>query len=171
MGCQRAAAGHRNTGWRIPVTDAEFDFEAERARWPTHWDHDEKGWPSVKSTWRARLFPQLRVRVRPDRGNHYVGALVYWDGDLDGLDRLFTHDPSERWEIGQHGLVHSPAGIGPWEPDGPDGEGRYWRRDDWLLEVKFERPAFGGPDTWHYGAGEWESLPFFEPIPDWEDGK
>jgi hypothetical protein len=148
------------------MTD-EFDFDAARDRWPEHWDGDERGWPTVNSTWRARRFPQLRVRVM-SREHHYVMAIVYWDGDLEGLSRLFTHEEDERWEIGKHGLVHNPEGIGPWEEDGPAGEGRHWRRDDWLLEVHFERPQFGGPDTWHHGAGEWESLPFFEPVEDWD---
>jgi hypothetical protein len=83
------------------------------------------------------------------------------------LRRLFTYEPSERWEIGKHGLVHPPEGIGPWERDGPAGEGHHWRTPGWELVVNFERAQFGGPDTWHYGAGEWESLPFFEPIPEW----
>lgn len=149
--------------------DETFDFEAERSRWPEHWDHDENGWPATSSTWRARRFPQMRVRVS-SRETRHVEAIIYWDGDLDGLRRLFTHEPAERWEIGQHGRVHGPEGIGPWELDGPGREGRYWRTDDWSLEVTFERPAFGGPDTWHHGAGEWESLPFFEPIEDWDEG-
>lgn len=148
------------------MSDEEFDFEATRQRWPHHWDSDENGWPAINSTWRARRFPQLRTRVI-GCDHHYVKVIVYWDGYLEELDRLFTHEPAERWEIGKHGLVHAPEGIGPWE-DGPAGEGRHWRRDDWLLEVNFDRAQFGGPDTWHYGAGHWESLPFFEPLPDWD---
>ena len=148
------------------MSDEQFDFETERARWPEHWDHGKNGWPTTNSTWRARLYPQLRVRV--SRSDHsHVLAVVYWDGDLEGLGRLFTYETTERWEIGEDGLVHSPAGIGPWEDDGPAGEGRHWRKDDWLLEVNFERPQFGGPDTGQNGTGEWESLPFFEPVQDW----
>lgn len=50
-------------------------------------------------------------------------VIVYWDGDVDGLRRLFTHEPTEQWEIASDGLVHMPEGIGPWEPDGPAGKG------------------------------------------------
>ncbi len=150
------------------MSEGTFDFGAERQRWPEHWDGDENGWPTTTSTWRARRFPHLRVRVAAPE-SRYVKAIVYWDGDLDGLRRLFTHEPAERWAIAKHGLVHGAEGIGPWEEDGPGGEGRHWRRDDWPLDVNFERPMFGGPDTWHYGAGGWESLPFFEPINDWDE--
>jgi hypothetical protein len=149
------------------MSDETFDFEAERKRWPNHWERDENGWPARMSTWRARIFPHLRVRVM-SRKDEYVEAWVYWDGDRDGLRRLFTHEQLERWEIGKHGLVQMPEGIGPWEQNGPSGEGRYWRKREWELEVIFERALFGGPDTWHYGRDEWESLPFFEPVPEWD---
>ncbi len=148
------------------VNTDTFEFEEWRERFPEHWA--ENGWPAPKSTWRSRLYPHLRVRV-VDSGDEYVRTIIHWDGDLDGLRRLFTYEPAERWEIGEHRLVHASAGIGPWEQDGPAGEGRYWRRDDLLLEVRFERPNFGGPDTWH--SGEWGSLPFFEPVQDWERGE
>jgi hypothetical protein len=99
------------------------------------------------------------------RNESYVNVSVHWDGDEEGLRRLFTHEPVEHWEIGREGQVQMPAGIGPWEADGPDiedAEGRYWR-DSWILEVKFERPAFGGPDTIHWGSGKWKTqqMPFF----------
>jgi hypothetical protein len=149
------------------VSGDEFDFEATRDEWPDHWDHDEKGWPTVGSRWRARLYPQMRVLI-VGRSDEYMTVLVYWDGDLEGLRRLFTHEPSERWEIGTGGLVQMPSGIGPWEADGPAGDGRHWR-DEWDLTVYFERARFGGPDTWHYGREPFDSLPFFEPIPDPEE--
>jgi hypothetical protein len=141
-----------------------WNFEQERKRWPEHWE-SEKGWPAIKSTWRSRLFPHLRVRVLSS-GERDVKTIIFWDGDPDGLRRLFTHEPAERWDISGDGLVHTPQGIGPPE-DG--GEVRLWRDVEELLEVVFERPHFGGPDTWHSASGKFEALPFFEPIPDWDE--
>lgn len=149
------------------MSSDEWDFEAARDEWPDHWDDDEKGWPAVGSMWRARLYPQMRVFVT-SCSHGFAHVMVYWDGDLEGLRRLFTIDQGERWEIGKRGLVQMPAGIGPWEPDGPAGDGHHWR-DEWDLTVYCERARFGGPDTWHHGSGQWESLPFFEPIAEPED--
>jgi hypothetical protein len=140
------------------VTNGEgFDFEEARRQFPDHWD--ENGWPASGSTWRARLYPQMRVRVSVV-DNRDVGTMVYWDGDLEGLRRLFTYEPAERWNIAaENQLVYAPAGI--------DREG-HWRSDTETLGVTFDRPAFGGRDTWHAGSLS-KGLPFFEPVADWDE--
>src|SRR5215211_1408264 len=132
----------------------EFDYEAARRRFPAHWD---EGWPAYKSTWQSTNYPQLRMRVLEvvDAG-HDVRALVYWDGSLDELRGLFTHETDERWNIDKRGFVYGARGI--------DREGR-WREEGDPLEVTFERAYFGGPDTWHLNFGE--KTPFFEPVEDW----
>lgn len=144
----------------------EFDFDATRRRFPEHWD--DRGWPAVNSTWRSRNHPQLRVRVigvtstplghDTDELPGDVRVRVYWDGDLAGLRLLFTYESTDRWNIDKTGLVYGSGGI--------DREGR-WRREGPTLEVIFERPMFGGPDTWHINFEE--RLPFFEPLPDWDE--
>jgi hypothetical protein len=136
------------------MSDDGFDFDAARADFPDHWDDD--GWPASDSTWLARPYPPLRVRLLGRVDQHDVTAMI-WSGDLDGLRLLFTYEPGERWNINASGLVYAPAGI---DPEG------HWRPDDFLLEVTFARSMFGGPDTWHVG---FEGLPFFEPVLDWDD--
>jgi hypothetical protein len=61
---------------------------------------------------RARRFLQMRVRVL-DRGARYVETAIYRDDYLDGLGRLFTYEPTERWAIDKDGRVHAHEGIGP----------------------------------------------------------
>jgi hypothetical protein len=147
----------------------EFDFEKWRKRFPDHWD--ERGWPAFKSTWRATMHPEMRVRVirqaAPDAQvtdedelfPDEVLALVFWEGALDRLRQLFTYENTERWNIDKRGCVYGAAGI--------DRHGR-WRSEGPVLAVGFERSMFGGPDTWHYGREPFDNLPFFEPISDWE---
>lgn len=133
----------------------EFDFEAERGRWPGHWN--ENGWPASKSTWRSRDHPQLRVRVVRARVDD-VETFVYWDGGPEELRALFTYEPTERWNIDKTGFVYGSPGIdrdGRWRPDGP------------ALRVIFDRPMFGGPDTCHIRFED--RTPFFEPVPDWDE--
>jgi|RhiMethySRZTD1v2_1073278.scaffolds.fasta_scaffold147645_4 hypothetical protein len=138
------------------MSSQEFNFEDWYRRFPDHWD--EAGRPEINSTWRSRNHPMMRVRVAGRDGNVDVETMVYWDGDLDGLRLLFTYEPTERWNIDNKGLVCGPAGIDP--------QGR-WRRATATLHVVFDRPMFGGPDTWHMGM-EGENLPFFEPVDDWD---
>lgn len=144
----------------------EFNFEEEHRRFPEHWDKD--GRPAINSTWRSREHPMMRVRVSGRDGDRDVTAMVYWDGDLEGLRLLFAQEPSERWNIAANRLVYGPAGIYQLEAhERSHGERYRWRRDTATLDVVFEREQFGGPDTWHIGM-EGVNLPFFEPIPDWD---
>lgn len=152
----------------MAAADEGFDFGAARSEWPEHWDADEKGWPSLGSTWRARRFPQMRVSV-VQRGEVEVEALIYWDGDLDGLNRLFSYEPRARWAIGPNHMVQMPEGIGPPEPPDRESDGTARWRDESPLTVIFDRAQFGGPDTWHHANDPWEPLPFFEPIENWGD--
>lgn len=158
------------------MSDTDFDFEAWRQRYPDHWDED--GWPIPKSTWRSRPHPYLRVRVlstikrdrvaagslRADelaagRAQHGdVKTLVYWDGSLDELLRLFTYETTDRWNIDSKGFVYGSGGI--------DRNGR-WLDEGVGLQLIFDREQFGGPDTWHRNFEE--PLPFFEPVLDWDD--
>ena len=139
----------------------EFDFEAARRGFPEHWEDD--GRPATNSTWRSRPYPQMRVRVSGRDPDGDVSAIVYWDGDLEGLARLFTYEGTERWNIGADGLVCGSAGI----DRGDAGEWHFrWRDETATLVVTFDRAMFGGPDTWHIGR-EGVNLPFFEPVPDW----
>jgi hypothetical protein len=153
----------------------EFDFEAWREWFPTHWD--ARGWPALKSTWRSRNFPMMRVQVLStlDTSRVHEGSIladqvaegkrlhgdvvtmVFWDGPLDELRGLFTYENTERWNINGEGFVCGAGGI--------DRDGR-WRADGPALEVTFHRAMFGGPHTWHINFED--QMPFFEPIPDWE---
>jgi hypothetical protein len=56
------------------MSGEDFDFEAERERWPEHWERDEKGWPTVGSRWRARRFPQLRIKAAWPDANRTQGV-------------------------------------------------------------------------------------------------
>ena len=152
----------------------EFDYEATRKRFPRHWD--DCGWPAYKSTWRSRNHPYMRVRVtrtidqsrvHPGSAIHEalstgelrdgdVQTFIHWDGPLDELRRLFTYEPTERWNIDKTGFVYGSGGI--------DQDGR-WREDGPALDVVFERAMFGGPDTWHINFED--RTPPFEPVHDW----
>ncbi|MCA1706085.1 MAG: hypothetical protein LC808_23625 [Actinobacteria bacterium] len=149
-----------------------FDFEKARRKFPDHWTAE--GWPASNSTWQAINYPRLHVRVTGrshDSPFEGVATVIYWAGDLDGLRLLFTYwgvarntevaraewgaiaiddvDHNDPFEVGNHGLVLHGRGSEP------------------PLDVKFERAMFGGPDTWQVNIGE--ALPFFEPVPDWDD--
>jgi hypothetical protein len=148
------------------MTGEDFDFDATHRRFPDHWD--EEGRPTVGSAWRSRMHPHMRVRiVGLDATHDDVDALVYWDGDLDGLKLLFTDDSGDRWNVAENKGIYGSAGIHrAAAEDWPErGEHHRWRDETDALVVTFAREKFGGPDTWHIGP-RGENFPFFEPIYD-----
>jgi hypothetical protein len=137
----------------------DFDFDEWHERFPLHWD--EQGWPSKRSTWRFRDHPQMRVQVFGCDFDD-VQAFVFWDGSLEELARLFSYENTERWSIDEERLVCGAGGI---------SRDQRWRDTGPPLRVIFDRPMFGGPDTWHAGLKRgWEgfNLPPFEPIDPWD---
>jgi hypothetical protein len=87
-------------------------------------------------------------------GNH-----ENWRVAAEGCPRAPQYETAERWNLGKHGFVYGAEGI--------DQEGRWRAGSGPALEVTFDRPMFGGSDTWHLNFEN--ETPFFEPIQDWDD--
>src|SRR3954452_6371451 len=89
------------------MADEGFDFEECRARFPAHWDHD--GWTAQNSTWQRGTTRTCAVHVIGrafDSSFQELVTMIYLAGTVEELRGLFTYEPSERWNLGRHGLVY-----------------------------------------------------------------
>src|SRR4051794_2505816 len=136
------------------MTGEDFDFDKTHRRFPDHWD--EEGRPTVGSAWHSRVHPHMRVRII-DRATTLddVDALVYWDGDLDGLKLVFTDDSGERWNVAENDQIYGSAGImrasaEDWPQRGEDHH--RWRDETAALVVTFAGGSSGGPTRGTWGV-------------------